>query len=108
MPTAVRMAEAAWHQEYIEVVGLGRKLSREILEDPGPWPPSPSPSSGEAPSIAMETTAEDLLAGAGELADRQDKLNEAFLKLLSAVSTAGGGPWEGRLHLTEETLTDRM
>ena len=71
MPTAVRRAEAAWHQEYIEVVGLGRKLSMKILEDLGPGPPSPPPYSGEASSIAREAAAEDLLVGAGELADRK-------------------------------------
>ena len=42
------------------------------------------------------------------MADRQDKLDEAFGKLVGAVSEAGGGPWEGRLDLTEEALTDWM
>ena len=101
MPTAVRRAEAAWRQEYLGVVEMGKNMSRKILEDPGPGPRSPPPSSGEASSIARETTAEDLLAGAGELPDRQDKLDKAFEKLLGAESAAGGGPWEGRLDLTE-------
>ena len=108
MPTAVRRAEAAWRQDHLGVVELGKKLSRKILEDPGPGLPSHAPSSGEAASIARETTAEVLLAGTGELVDRQDKLDEAFGKLVGAVSEAGGGPWEGRLDLTEEALTDWM
>ena len=108
MPTAVRRAEAAWRPEYLGVVELGKKLTRKILEDPGPGPSSPPPSSRGPSSIARETAAEDLLAGAGELADRQDKLNKAFEELLATVSAAGGGPWEGRLHLTEETLLDWM
>ena len=49
-----------------------------------------------------------MLADAGELMDRHDKLTEAIVGLLAAVSSAGGGPWEGRLDLTEEALTDWM
>ena len=108
MPTAVRRAEAAWRQEYLGVVELGKKLSGKILEDPGPGPPSPPPSSGKAASRTREFTAEVLLAGAGELADRQEKLDKAFGKLVGAMSEAGGGPWEGRLDLTEEALIDWM
>ena len=52
--------------------------------------------------------AEVLLAGAGELADRQDNLEEAFGKLLGALSEARGGPWEGRLDLTKEAMIDCM
>ena len=91
MPNTVRRAEAIRCQEYLRVVELERKLKRKTLEDPGPKPPPPPPSSWGASSIAREATAENLLADAGELMDRQDKLNEAMVKLFSAVSAAGGG-----------------
>ena len=78
MPTTVRRAEAAWRQEYL----------------------------GVEARIARETSAKVLLAGLGELRDRQDKLDEAFGRLVGAVSEAGGGPWEGGLDLTVEALTD--
>ena len=61
MPTAVRGAKAAWRKEYLGVEELGRKLSKKILEGPGPGPPSLPPSSGEAAGIAGETTAGVLL-----------------------------------------------
>ena len=108
MPTVVRRAEAAWLQEYLGVVELEKKLARKILEDPGPGPPSPPPSSGEASSIARKATAESLLADAGELTDRQDQLEVAAVHLQEEVSAAGGGPWEGRLDLTEEAMTEWM
>ena len=50
--------------------------------------------------------AENLLAGAGELTDRQDKLDKAIAHLQAEVAAAGGGPWEGRLDLMEEVLTE--
>ena len=104
VPTTVRVAEAAWCKEYLEMEELGRKLSRKILKDPGPGPPSLPPSSGEAVGRVRETMAGVLLAGAEELADRQDRLEEAFGKILGAVSEAGGGPWEGRIDLTVDAL----
>ena len=42
------------------------------------------------------------------MADRQEKLDKAFGKLVGAMSEAGGGPWEGRLDLTGEALIDWM
>ena len=106
MPKAVRRADAAGYQKWLRVVELEEKLKRKILEDPGPGPPSPPPPLWEASSIAGEATAENLLADAGELTDRQEELYEAFQHLLAAVSAAGGGPWKGRPDLTEKALTD--
>ena len=83
---------------------LGRKLSRKIFKDPGPGPPSLPQSSGEAAGRARESTAGVLMACAEELADRQNKLDEAHGKLLGAMSEAGGGPWEGRRDFTVEAL----
>ena len=77
VPTEVRRVEDAWLPEYLGVIELEKKLARKILEDPGPGPPSPPPSSGEASGTAREAMAKDLRAGAGELADRQDRLEQA-------------------------------
>ena len=49
-----------------------------------PKPPQPPPSSWGASSIASEATAENLLAGTGELMDRQDKLSGATAALIVA------------------------
>ena len=46
------------------------------------------------------------MAGAEELADQQNKLDEALGKFLGAVSEAGGGPWEGRGDITVESLIE--
>ena len=108
MLKTVKRAEAAWNQEYLGMVDLERKLSRKILEDPGPGPPSPPPSSGEASSLASRAKSEDLLANAGELADRQHKLDKACAHLQAEVAAAGGGPWEGRLDLTQEAMNEWM
>ena len=71
-----------------------------------PKPPPPPLSLWGASSIASTATAENLLADAGELRDRQ--LNEAIAELFAAVSAAEGGPWEGTPDLTEEALKDWM
>ena len=91
MPSAVRRAKAAWLPESLGVIELERKLARKILEDPGPGPPSSPPSSGEAVGTAREAMAKNLPAGAGELVDGQDRLEQALEYLLTEVSAAGGG-----------------
>ena len=70
------------------------------------WPkPPPSPSSSwGASSLASAATAENLLAGTGELKDRQDKLSRATAALIVAVKEAGGGQWDAEPGLTEEAL----
>ena len=66
------------------MVKIERRLRRKILEDLGPRPPAPPPSSRGAPYGANEVTAENLLAVTEELRDRQDKIPGATAALYVA------------------------
>ena len=100
----IRRANTTKYLEYLGMVKLERKLTRKILEDPGLKPPAPPPSSRETSYGVREVTTENLLAAAGELKDRQDKLSRATAALIVAMKEAGEGPWEAGSGLREGAL----
>ena len=49
-----------------------------------------------------------MLSGSEELKAQQEKMLEATIGLIAAVSEVGGGPWEASPGLTERALTNWM
>ena len=71
-----------------------------VTIDGYPYPPS----SGGASSTVSEATADNLLRGVEKLEAQEEKMAETTIKLLAAVTEAGGGPWGADAGLTEPVM----
>ena len=67
------------------------------------WIPTSTVIRGTSSTVS-DATAKNLLRGVEKLEAQEEKIPEATIKLLVAVSEAGGGPWGTDTGLTEPDL----